>query len=72
MTTTIQENPIEYMGDGVYIEYDGYGYWLRANHHSSQLCDHEIYLEPSVLINMNNFAKMVASQKDASEGCRNE
>ena len=37
MTTTIQENPIEYMGDGVYIEYDGYGYWLRANHHSSQL-----------------------------------
>jgi hypothetical protein len=36
----------DYAGDGVYVEYDGFGFWLRANHHTDALCTDKIYLEP--------------------------
>ena len=44
----------EYIGDGVYVEYDGYGIWLKANDH--QFPTDQIYLEPSVLEALSRFA----------------
>ena len=38
---------IEYLGVGVYAEFDGYGIWLKANNHENPT--DKIYLEPSVL-----------------------
>lgn len=42
-----------YIGDGVYVEFDGYGYWLKANdpNHPTD----KIYLEPQVLTQLINF-----------------
>ncbi len=44
-----------YIGDGVYAEWDGDGVWLRCNgdHHN----DDQIYLDPSVLLSLNEFVK---------------
>lgn len=46
-----------YIGDGVYAEWDGYGYWLRTGHHEEARCDNKIYLEPKVLESFNRFHK---------------
>lgn len=43
----------DYIGDGVYVIYDGYGIWLHANHHEHPT--DKIYLEPNVLKALNNF-----------------
>lgn len=37
----------EYLGDGVYVLYDGFGIWLHANDHENPT--DRIYLEPVVL-----------------------
>lgn len=50
-----QEKNMEYLGDGVYVEYTGFSYILRANHHTSKECTDEIHLEPFVLQNLNLF-----------------
>ncbi len=40
----------EYIGDGVYIEDDGWGFWLKTERHSEPpTTTHRIYLEPDVL-----------------------
>jgi len=56
----MNENPIAYIGDGVYVEYDGYGYWLLANDHLEPT--DRIYLEPDVLKALNNFATRIGGQ----------
>ena len=38
---------VDYMGDGVYVEFDGFGIMLKANDHLNPT--DEIYLEPEVL-----------------------
>lgn len=43
----------DYIGDGVYVVYDGYGVELRAND-PDQPSD-TIYLEPYVLESLNRF-----------------
>lgn len=51
-------NPYEsadYLGDGVYIEYTGYSYILRANDHREAYCTDTIHLEPSVIAALNRF-----------------
>jgi len=45
----------EYIGDGVYVIFDGFGFWLHANDHECPT--DKIYLEPSVLQALNRFAK---------------
>ena len=35
-----------YLGDGAYVSFDGYAFWLAANHHTNKV----IALEPMVLI----------------------
>ena len=47
--------PTEYLGDGVYAIFDGFGIWLHANDHRCPT--DRIYLEPSVLQALNRFAK---------------
>lgn len=36
----------EYLGDGLYASFDGFGFWLRAPREGG---DHVVYLEPFVL-----------------------
>ena len=59
----IDGEPYSYLGDGVYAYYDGFGTWLRANHHTKFECTDEIYLEPEVLEALNNFNKDVKEMK---------
>ena len=37
----IDGEPYSYLGDGVYAYYDGFGTWLRANHHTKFECTDE-------------------------------
>ena len=51
----------DYIGDGVYVTYDGFGIILHANDHLDPTdC---IYLEPEVLDTLNKFAKRVGITK---------
>ena len=54
---------IDYMGDGVYIEFDGFGYIIRANHHEQDSCTDQIYIEPSVLKKITNFVLRMQEQR---------
>lgn len=42
-----------YLGDGVYVSFDGYQLWLAANNHENKV----IALEPQVFENLINYAK---------------
>jgi len=44
----------DYIGDGVYVEFDGFGIELKANSPDSP---NSIYLEPEVLRALNDFYK---------------
>jgi hypothetical protein len=48
-----QKNPEGYIGDGVYVEYDGFGIILRAN--DPNFPSDTIYLEPNVITDLNTF-----------------
>ena len=52
----------DYLGDGVYGIFDGYGIWLHAN--DLALPTDKIYLEPSVLDALNQFSKRCYVQPD--------
>ncbi len=41
------KRPAEYLGDGVYAIFDGFGMWLHANDHENPT--DKIYLEPEVM-----------------------
>jgi len=47
---------LDYLGDGVYAEFDGFGIWLYANDHQNPT--DKIYLEPEV------FARLLKFQAD--------
>ena len=50
------DNPnITYLGDGAYAEFDGYGVWIRANHHEADKCTGQVYLEPKVFDSLVQF-----------------
>lgn len=59
MYDKIDGKPTTYLGDGVYAIYDGYGIWLHANDHRIEHATDKVYLEPSVLFDLNRFAKEV-------------
>ena len=50
----------EYLGDGVYAEFDGYGIWLRANVPNTD----NIYLEPVVLAALRAFYEQQFDEED--------
>jgi len=47
----------DYIGDGVYVVYDGFSICLREN--NLELPTDMIYLEPRILIALNDFATRV-------------
>ena len=53
----METEPKEYLGDGVYAIFDGFGIWLHANDHLNPT--DKIYLEPSVLKALNEFDKFL-------------
>ena len=57
--------PASYLGDGVYAIFDGSGIWLHANDH--RFPTDKIYLEPSVLTNLNNFAEELRKKEDQND-----
>lgn len=42
----------EHIGDGLYVSFNGFMFKLRAPRPDG---DHEVFLEPSVLINFENY-----------------
>jgi hypothetical protein len=53
--TEEDRSKVDYIGDGVYTIYDGFGIWLHANDPRNPT--DRIYLEPAVLAALNRFAK---------------
>ena len=53
---------MDYLGDAVYAEFDGYGVWLRANDHREKFCTDKVYLEPPVLEALNRFYKRMKGE----------
>jgi len=59
-------NEKDYLGDGVYALYDGFGVWLHAND-----LDHptdKVYLEPSVLDALVHFYERMTVETIKKEG----
>lgn len=53
----------EYLGDGVYAEFDGYHIWLHANSYPSAT---QIALEPYTFQNLLKYAKQLKEFSDES------
>lgn len=49
----------EYIGDGVYVSFDGYQIWLSANHHDNEV----IALEPAVMGRLVDYANKVFNRE---------
>ncbi len=52
---------ITHLGDGAYVEFDGYGYMLMANSHSNPT--DRVYLEPPVFESLILFVKYWEEEK---------
>lgn len=55
----------EYLGDGVYVKFDGIGFELRANNH---LTGPMVYLELEVLDQLITFVKRLYGIKSSRDG----
>ncbi len=53
-----------YLGDGVYVEWDGMHFVLRTGDHRDAHCDNKIYLEPSVLDSLNLFVNHLVKMRE--------
>lgn len=51
----------EYIGDGVYVAFDGYQIAIRVGSHENQPC---VWFEPEVMATLVNYAKRVGVLKD--------
>ncbi len=56
-----------YIGDGVYAEFDGMGFWLRTGDHRDELCTNKIYMEVGVLNNLLDFVDFHLKTKKTEE-----
>ena len=52
-----KETPRDYIGDGVYVEFDGFGVWLKANDFFDPT--DKVYLEPEVFAKLLHFAERI-------------
>ena len=48
----------EYLGDGVYVSWDGYQLWLAANHHDNKV----VALEPEVLFQLIQYYNRIETK----------
>lgn len=55
----------EYIGDGTYVEFDGYGLWLTTENGISTT--NRIYLEPSVWTNLVQYMKNLEAKRGEVE-----
>jgi len=62
-----QNVPAEYLGDGVYAIFDGFGIWLHANDHENPT--DRVYLEPGVFQLLVQFEQL-SKAKEVVEECR--
>jgi len=49
-----------YLGDGVYVSFDGYQIWLAVNHHENKV----IALEPDVFARLCEYVVFLEEKKD--------
>lgn len=56
MHKTPEGHPIDHIGDGVYVEWDGFALQIRVNDHRNPVL---VTLEPFVLEALNNFYRKV-------------
>ena len=63
MTPEERENH-SYLGDGVYVEWqaESQHFILRTGDHRDGHCDNKIYLEPSILGNLNLFVSRIENK----------
>jgi len=47
----------DYIGDGVYVKYDGFGIWLSAN--DNERPTDKIYIEPDVMAGLVGFVERI-------------
>ena len=50
----------QYLGDGVYVSFDGYGLWLTTENGIETT--NRIYLEPSVYANLRDYVNRLQDQ----------
>lgn len=55
---------IAYLSDGVYVEYTGYSFILRANDHRDGYCTDTIHLEPFAIEDLNRFVKRMRGKNE--------
>lgn len=53
----IKSFPIEYIGDSVYIRFDGYSFVIYTDNGNG--AENEIYLEPDMIEEITNYADKV-------------
>lgn len=46
-----------YLGDGVYVEWDGFHFILRTDSHKDNECRNKIYLEQEIAERLDLFVK---------------
>lgn len=52
----------EYLGDGLYVRFDGWQFWLRAPREDG---DHEVALEPLSLERFERYVAIVRRKREA-------
>lgn len=60
----MNNNTIDYIGDGVYAHFDGYSIGLGVNDHRNEP---EVWLEPQVLAALNRFAQRMFQQEQVDD-----
>ncbi len=55
----------EYLGDGVYVGFDGYGVILQTGLNiEDDSCENQIYLEPNVMARLNDYVKRIKLEQE--------
>lgn len=58
----------EHLGDGAYITFDGYGYWITANHHDPDKATDRVFLDgPYAKERLLEFFSRVEALKQESD-----
>jgi len=60
-----RQGKAEYIGDGVYASFDGFGIWLTAE--NGMEATDAIYLEPAVLGHLNAFYQLIREPERQEE-----
>ncbi len=51
----------DYIGDGVYVSFDGYCIWLAVSHHTNKV----VALEPEVFERLVKYAERIKNMQNA-------